>query len=253
MIEINMKYLLIILIVNLLLCTKVYAQTKDEISAFFRNIDAGETLRYEYFNKFLNFKDSVHYGLKYIVEGEYYSPVNDSISIICYVRTTGLSYQLYFAGFLKNKIRSNIELYESRDEGDLVEDIDFLEYEYEIINSLLELRKITQKDTSYFHYNVNNKGDILKLNKDNLIGRDFYYISNRFIKSEELLNISASTLKLMRNEVFASYGYDFKSKDLKEYFSQFSWYKPHLKNVDTYLTELEKINIQMIQSVENNN
>jgi hypothetical protein len=53
---------------------------------------------------------------------------------------------------------------------------------------------------------------------------------------------SKEELRLLRNTIYAQYGLDFNSPDLKEYFSQFAWYmpNPNLKMEDIKLTEKEK-------------
>lgn len=53
---------------------------------------------------------------------------------------------------------------------------------------------------------------------------------------------SKETLKILRNTVYAQYGYSFNSKDLKDYFSQFEWYiqDPNLTMEQIKLTEKEK-------------
>ncbi|MCV9387758.1 YARHG domain-containing protein [Reichenbachiella ulvae] len=57
-------------------------------------------------------------------------------------------------------------------------------------------------------------------------------------------------LRLMRNEIFARYGYIFKSEKLTEYFSTKPWYSPKNSNVESKLTEVDKINIQRILKFE---
>ena len=53
---------------------------------------------------------------------------------------------------------------------------------------------------------------------------------------------SKEQLRLLRNTIYAQYGFDFNSPDLKEYFSQFAWYmpNPNLTMEDIKLTEKEK-------------
>ena len=55
-------------------------------------------------------------------------------------------------------------------------------------------------------------------------------------------------LRLLRNTVYAQYGYAFKSKDLQDYFSQFDWYipDPNLKMEEIVLTKEEKKFIEEI-------
>lgn len=53
-------------------------------------------------------------------------------------------------------------------------------------------------------------------------------------------------LDIMRNEIFATHGYKFKSEYWNTYFKQFKWYKPQFENVDDKLNTIEKENIQFI-------
>lgn len=59
-------------------------------------------------------------------------------------------------------------------------------------------------------------------------------------------------LRLIRNAVFAEYGYAFKSKDLKTYFSKYGWYipDPNLKLEDIELKEEDKVFIKEIMEIE---
>ena len=57
---------------------------------------------------------------------------------------------------------------------------------------------------------------------------------------------SAYQLDYMRNEIFADYGYKFKSEKWQKEFSKQKWYKPLLDNVDDSLTAIEMKNIAFI-------
>ena len=61
---------------------------------------------------------------------------------------------------------------------------------------------------------------------------------------------TVSELRIMRNEIFARYGYKFKSDDLSEYFSKQPWYNGKYDNVDTYLTDVDRYNINLIKQKE---
>ena len=55
----------------------------------------------------------------------------------------------------------------------------------------------------------------------------------------------------MRNEIFARYGYKFVTGGaMDKHFSKQDWYKPIYASVDAFLTEIEKLNIKVIQEVE---
>lgn len=56
-------------------------------------------------------------------------------------------------------------------------------------------------------------------------------------------------LDVMRNEIFAEYGYRFKSKKWSKYFENKKWYSARYENVDTLLTEIDKHNIDVILQV----
>ena len=59
-------------------------------------------------------------------------------------------------------------------------------------------------------------------------------------------HLSIADLDIMRNEIFAEYGYTFSTEKWHNYFSQFAWYRPTFDNVDDQLTETDKANIKTI-------
>lgn len=63
---------------------------------------------------------------------------------------------------------------------------------------------------------------------------------------DEIKSFDSATLRLKRNEIFAQYGYIFKSPELLEHFQKKQWYKPVNSNVDSLLTELDKQNINLL-------
>jgi len=85
------------------------------------------------------------------------------------------------------------------------------------------------------------------------------YFSGKFTKAslkrlnaDELRKIPKSDLKLMRNELFARYGFIFKTGgEMDLYFKKQNWYTGQHQNVDNFLTELEKENIKLIKQIEN--
>jgi hypothetical protein len=73
---------------------------------------------------------------------------------------------------------------------------------------------------------------------------------NRLLTENDLRGLSKSQLRIMRNEIFARHGYIFDSKDLREYFSQQSWYKPQSKDVTHLLSDIDKKNVEFIKKYE---
>ncbi len=58
-------------------------------------------------------------------------------------------------------------------------------------------------------------------------------------------------LRYLRNLVYAKHGYIFKSEDLKNYFENFSWYRPNPKFSEDDFSREEKIFIKSVQNCEN--
>lgn len=77
-------------------------------------------------------------------------------------------------------------------------------------------------------------------------------INEKFTPPYIIANFNERELRILRNEIFARRGYQFKSKDLHEYFSQFEWYKPlYSENeITNYLDEVDQHNIEVIKKFE---
>lgn len=81
-------------------------------------------------------------------------------------------------------------------------------------------------------------------------------ISSRYIDVSELYSYGPSTLRLIRNEIFALHGRIFNSQDLRDYFSQKSWYVPTYNpedfdaNMFDYLNDYEEANLKLILEYE---
>jgi len=96
--------------------------------------------------------------------------------------------------------------------------------------------------------NMIDKSEIL-IEFENIDGnyyRKFGITSSTKMKKTAFDKYSKKELRIMRNEIFASHGYIFKSADLKELFSKTKWYKPQYKDVTDKLTKVEKYNIKLI-------
>jgi len=65
------------------------------------------------------------------------------------------------------------------------------------------------------------------------------------------LSLTKEELRILRNTIYAKYGYIFQSKELSKHFSRFVWYKPQFSNVDKRLNEYDKKIIEIIREIEN--
>jgi hypothetical protein len=87
--------------------------------------------------------------------------------------------------------------------------------------------------------------------QENYSGK-FTQASLRELSIDELRKMTTIDLKIMRNEIFARYGYRFKLDGKMDlYFQHQNWYKREYGNVDDFLTDLEKENIKLIRQIEN--
>ena len=94
---------------------------------------------------------------------------------------------------------------------------------------------------------VKSVSDISKIRKKT--SKQNAYVS-KSIDSIRFSKYSFDSLLLKRNEIFARYGYIFKSKKLQEYFRKFDWYAPRYNNVNKYLNDIDKQNIKIIRKIE---
>ncbi|MES2641727.1 MAG: YARHG domain-containing protein [Myxococcota bacterium] len=66
----------------------------------------------------------------------------------------------------------------------------------------------------------------------------------------QLDGLSRRDLRLLRNTVYARHGRPFKSEVLQAYFFNKAWYEPLESYDDGVLTEVDKRNVQLVQSME---
>lgn len=152
---------------------------------------------------------------------------------------------------------------------------DALEYQF-LSDSLLEIHISGQDykkksygydfETIYDYYVISKEGEVKqaetyrKFSFTKFADIDETYFQGcygKFLETDDydqnLLqtkHLSIEDLDVMRNEIFAEYGYKFKSEKWQEYFGKFEWYKPQFDNVDDQLTERDKANIDVILSVK---
>lgn len=78
----------------------------------------------------------------------------------------------------------------------------------------------------------------------------YEWLSQRKYSWEEFARRASSPAecRIWRNAMFARHGYIFKSADLRQHFSQFTWYVPRYKSVT--LTAIEVHNVNTLKSME---
>lgn len=102
-------------------------------------------------------------------------------------------------------------------------------------------------------YRIKPDGSI-DLTREHIINtnRKYYNISTELLDKKSITNLNKDELATMRNEIFASYGYQFKSEKWANYFGKFNWYEPTRESIaDNELNAIEQLNLQLIQEAEN--
>ena len=78
-------------------------------------------------------------------------------------------------------------------------------------------------------------------------------LSERRLSEADLAGLSKKELEIMRNSIYACYGYKFKREDLLDYFSQYSWYTPTTSDMGAIynmMNDNEKFNVDFIKKHE---
>ena len=166
----------------------------------------------------------------------------------------------------KNKVTYKMELqeidYDSYDSFDS-EKVSFYEAVIEVIdeNTIRYVNGANPSDT----YTLMSKTEVAAKMKEyeekiangySLEDKSNDYIisdsSYRKLTKEELSQYSLKELSYIRNEIFARYGYVFKSEEFNTYFNQKDWYIPNEYfdgNIES-LSEIEKYNVNLIKELE---
>ena len=115
-----------------------------------------------------------------------------------------------------------------------------VDYKYSLPDSVDGLDDVETKEIiNYKHYILKTNGTFEKVRT-----------TKEIFSRQDLLKLDKKTLRLLRNEFFARYGYIFKNKELTDYFSQMDWYNPRFEDVSDKLTAFEIYNINLIKEIE---
>ena len=126
----------------------------------------------------------------------------------------------------------------------------FIRYKMESGDYIKGLR-INNPWTSWINDSEFEIGSRTKLKFEDMYYGKYSKASTRKLNIDELNQMSYQDLKLMRNEIFARYGYIFeKGGEMDNYFKKQEWYKAEHKNVVQFLTEIELYNIKLIKKNE---
>ncbi|MBP5547805.1 MAG: YARHG domain-containing protein [Bacteroidales bacterium] len=124
---------------------------------------------------------------------------------------------------------------ESEDKSKTETDTKKEENKAEITNNTLPLINVTNTGTDNIYNNVR-----------------LVDASSRLLTQAEVAQMSKTELALARNAIYARHGYEYNNKELAEFFSKQSWFKPTgVKREDIQFTKVEVANINLIIAQEN--
>lgn len=102
---------------------------------------------------------------------------------------------------------------------------------------------------AYKNHSYSSSDELIDACLRNKGKRQYAFVSYRSLNESELQKYSAQELRIMHNEIYASYGYLFKDEKLKNYFQSRGFYG-NMANVDAFLNDFEKYNIKLIKNAE---
>jgi hypothetical protein len=80
---------------------------------------------------------------------------------------------------------------------------------------------------------------------------NYTFATWRLLTKDELVKMTQTDLQIMRNEIYARYGYQFKQgSEMDNYFKKQPWYRGYYRDINNFLTGLEKRNIELIRNIE---
>lgn len=120
--------------------------------------------------------------------------------------------------------------------------------------------------TQFSYYKINRTAKVEKLESNRIFDMTKFVVMGEehfkgsFIKDMKTddnkgmlsKSLDLEDLDLMRNEIYADYGLKFKTEKWNTYFSKQAWYTPKYDNVEAYLTEIDKANMKLILSYQEN-
>ena len=153
-----------------------------------------------------------------------------------------ISSEYSFTGDSQFQIISNNYKYDCGAEIDPssgVSEEEFLRIEnpYDIV-----VRESESQETTF--YTITEIGKIVKGESTSIL------VSDKISSLERFDELPRERLRLLRNHIFAQYGYQFKSEDLANHFASKDWYSPRFDNVDKLLTENDKQIIAYLRDLE---
>ncbi len=82
-------------------------------------------------------------------------------------------------------------------------------------------------------------------------GTGFDWLSERYATINDISNLDAGQVRVLKNSVYARHGYIFKDTRLKKYFSSLGWYRPRKSNISaSEMNKYEQYNVTFLKKYE---
>jgi hypothetical protein len=141
----------------------------------------------------------------------------------------------------------------------------------EVKANLVKYRNKKQRydfETKFTYHQIRDDGTIVELtsnryydftkfiliDESNLKGCFAWRIQDASYSDEHNMwiadHLSIEDLDIMRNEIFAEYGYKFKTEKWQKHFMEQPWYNPKYDDVNDRLTEIDKANVKLILGIK---
>lgn len=99
----------------------------------------------------------------------------------------------------------------------------------------------------YNYFTLSDSGEIKAVEQPDFTHyRRFSYTSHRLVQYEELKLLSRKEQDIMKNEIFADYGYEFDIDRWRKFFKEKDWYEPEKEKVYDDMHIIDKMNLKRI-------
>jgi len=119
----------------------------------------------------------------------------------------------------------------------------------------LKLQPCEKNEDDFLEPRETGQLEMTKINwsstADKTIPGRYPYTSVRVMTHGELKLFTSNELDVMRNEIFARHGHTFKTARYRDYFNETLWYKATVNDATGLLSEIERLNIEQIVTVQN--
>lgn len=119
------------------------------------------------------------------------------------------------------------------------------------LNPISKNKKVLE-GTIYQYYILSNTGQLKNLSHNTKVskGRKFPQSSAKLLSQSELSQYNLDELQLMKSEMMAEHGFIFQDSTTQAYFEAQDWYFSQTQQIDSLLTDIERLNFNTLVKAE---